>query len=79
MSIKYIYLIQGKAELVKVFFELQNRPSSRAIFLTYDQELNGAIYFPNSTWSQGRNRLLDELKRWVLQSIISFLMTIFNS
>jgi len=35
------------------------RSDSDAIFLTYDQPLEYAIFSPNSTFSQGRNRLLE--------------------
>ena len=55
---KIIYLIQGQAKLVETYMHLASRPNSDAIFLTYDQKLDGAIFFPNSTWSEGRNHML---------------------
>ena len=56
----FLYLVQGKAELVKRFLSLRDRDDVDAIFLTYDQQLDGAVFLPNSTWAQGRNVLLGE-------------------
>ena len=55
----FIYLVQGRSDLVKDYFHLQDRDSADAIFLTYDEKIDGAIYFPDSTWSEGRNKLLE--------------------
>lgn len=55
---RIIYLIQGQAKLVKNYFNLSSRPNSDAIFLTYDEKIDGAIFFPKSTWSEGRNHML---------------------
>jgi hypothetical protein len=55
----FIYLIQGQADLVQSFFHLKDRDSSNAIFLTYDKKIDNALYFPNSTWAEGRNKLLE--------------------
>ena len=54
----FIYLVQGRSDLVIEYFHLQERDNADAIFLTYDRKINGAVYFPNSTWSEGRNKLL---------------------
>ncbi len=56
---RFIYLVQGEANLVKSFFHLADRADVEAIFMTYDREIEGAVFFPNSTWSQGRNKLLE--------------------
>ena len=57
----FIYLIQGKAELISSNFqEIKSRADADVIFLTYDKPSHGAIFFPNSTWAQGRNKLLSE-------------------
>lgn len=56
---KFIYLVQGQARLVKNYLHLADRDGCDAIFLTYDEELAGAVYFPDSTWAQGRNKLLE--------------------
>ena len=61
-SKKYIYLVQGQSQNLSKYFHLSERASSDSIFLTYDKEIEGAIFFPNSTWAQGRNRLLNEIK-----------------
>lgn len=56
---KCIYLIQGQADLVKQnFIELHNLKKD-VISLTYDEKLEGSIFFPNSTWAEGRNKLLE--------------------
>lgn len=57
---KYLYLVQGQKSLVTNYLHLVDRPDSDALFLTYDEELGGAMYFPDSTWAQGRNLLLDK-------------------
>jgi len=53
-----IYLVQGRSDLVKEYYHLQVRENADAIFLTYDRKIDGAIYFPDSTWAEGRNKLL---------------------
>jgi len=60
----FIYLVQGQRELVSTFLHLADRPQTDALFLTYDEPLDvdGAIFFPNSTWAEGRNRLLQEAR-----------------
>ncbi|GAB5534703.1 MAG: hypothetical protein Rubg2KO_09520 [Rubricoccaceae bacterium] len=61
----FIYLVQGQRELVSTFLHLADRPQADALFLTYDEPLHaeGAIFFPNSTWAEGRNRLLEEARQ----------------
>lgn len=59
----FLYLMQGESRLVKDYFFLNDRESADAIFLTYDKEIENAIYFPDSTWSEGRNKLLDLAKQ----------------
>ena len=57
-------MVQGQKALVAQYLELQSRDSADALFLTYDEEMEGAFFYPESTWAQGRNRLLEEaLKR----------------
>lgn len=58
--IRYVYLVQGQAKNVKRFFPLIKRTHSTALLLTYDEPLEGAIYYPNSTWAEGRNHLLSQ-------------------
>jgi hypothetical protein len=55
----FIYLVQGKAELLSNYVHLLDRPKADVIFLTYDRPIDRGIFFPNSTWAQGRNKLLE--------------------
>lgn len=55
----FIYLVQGQSELVKNYLHLADRDSADAIFLTYDKPIEEALFFPNSTWAQGRNKMLE--------------------
>ncbi len=52
-------MVQGQAERVECFFHLGNREGADAVFLTYDKNIDGAIYYPDSTWAEGRNQLLE--------------------
>ncbi len=56
---RLLYLVQGRSDLVETYFHLAERKDADAIFLTYDKEIDNAIYFPDSTWSEGRNKLLE--------------------
>jgi hypothetical protein len=55
---KFLYLIQGQVENIKQYYFLKNRPSSEALFLSYDFDVPNTIFLPNSTWAEGRNLLL---------------------
>ena len=55
----FIYLVQGQAKLVRNYLHLNDRDNADAIFLTYDKPIEEAIFFPNSTWAEGRNKLLE--------------------
>lgn len=57
----FIYLMQGQAQCIKKYLHL-NSETSDCIFLTFDEEIEDAIFFPNSTWTEGRNRLIQEAK-----------------
>ncbi len=59
----FIYLVQGSAVRIDRYLPLRERPDADAVFLTYDQEREGCIYFPGSTWASGRNRLLAEAQK----------------
>lgn len=59
----FIYLVQGESDLIKNYFHLTGRDNADVIFLTYDKEIKNAIYYPNSTWSEGRNKLLEEARK----------------
>lgn len=55
----FVYLVQARGELPEHYSAIE---CARAdlIRLTWKDKLDGAIYFPNSTWTEGRNRLLGE-------------------
>ena len=59
----FIYLLQGESKFVNKYFHLAERKDADAIFLTYDNKIDNAIFFPNSTWSEGRNKLLDAARK----------------
>ena len=54
----FIYLVQGQPDLVKKYLHLGDKENADVVLLTYDKPMEGAIFFPNSTWTQGRNELL---------------------
>lgn len=59
----FLYLVQGRSDLVQDYLHLSERQNADAIFLTYDKKITDAIFFPNSTWAQGRNKLLEEAQK----------------
>jgi hypothetical protein len=60
---RYIYLVQGQAHLVRKYEGLALRKNADTLFLTYDKHLDGALFFPESTWAEGRNILLNEARK----------------
>lgn len=66
MSIKkFLYLVQGRKANISNFAHLQS-PSADLITLTYDVDIDELdvswvtnIFFPNSTWAEGRNHQLN--------------------
>ena len=59
----FVYLVQGQRERIAGYQHLADRERADALFLTYDHPLDGAIYFPRSTWAEGRNRLLEAARQ----------------
>lgn len=59
---KFLYLVQGRGELPEVYSTIENAQAD-IIRLSWKEKIDGAIYFPNSTWTQGRNRLLEEARK----------------
>ena len=59
----FIYLIQGQRKLIQSYSWLRANRKDDIICLTYDEPCDGAIFYPNSTWAQGRNRLLTEARK----------------
>ena len=56
---KFLYLVQGQSDLISKNSHLAHRKDADAIFLTYDRPIKNAIFLPNSSWAQGRNKLLE--------------------
>jgi hypothetical protein len=54
---KFLYLTQT-ADTIPYQGQLEN-----LVCLTYKKEVPGAVYFPNSTWTTGRNKLLEIIKQ----------------
>lgn len=54
----FLYLFQGRSDLIEKYQFLSDRNNCDAIFITYDKQISNSIYLPNSTWAEGRNFLL---------------------
>lgn len=59
---RFLYLIQGKAENVVKYHHL-NSATSSLHGLTYDLSLQGFDYFPKSSFAEGRNHLYGVAKQ----------------
>lgn len=57
---KIVYLVQTPRELPPTFQALRALVEERLIWLTFAAPAEGALYLPNSSWTEGRNRLLAE-------------------
>ncbi len=55
-------MVQGESSLIANYQDLMENDNRDIIYLTFDQEVDNAIYFPDSTWSEGRNKLLEAAK-----------------
>jgi hypothetical protein len=47
----FVYLVQGQAELVRNYFPLRQRADVDVLLLTYDREIDEAIFLPQSSWA----------------------------
>lgn len=56
---EFIYLVQADIGLPQSYAQIES-PTSDVLCLTWKQEAPGCIFFPQSTWTEGRNRLLKE-------------------
>lgn len=65
---KFTYLIQTEGELPSIFKDLLNRPNVSLLHLTFRHHIEGAIFLPNSTWTEGRNALLSRARQIGLDS-----------
>ncbi len=59
MPKEFLYLIQASAARLPPHLALAGRPSSDAIFLTFDMPADGALFLEKCTWGEGRNRLAE--------------------
>ena len=59
---RFLYLVQTRSEVPPAYADLQAEDSDLLV-LTWGVEKPGCVYFPRSTWSQGRNRLRQEVQR----------------
>lgn len=56
---RFLYLIQGKGEPSENLSKLYGEDND-IIFLSWGKPAKGSIFFPFSTWTEGRNRLYQE-------------------
>lgn len=59
---RFLYLVQSAGRLPESYASIASAQSD-LLQLTWKEPLEGAIYYPKSTWTQGRNRLLAEAMR----------------
>lgn len=57
---KFLYLVHGADTLIHNYDHLNERPDADLIQSTYNAPVEGAHYFPGSTWAEGRNGLLEK-------------------
>ncbi len=55
----FLYLVQSAGKLPELYNDLQSERSD-VLSLTWKEKVEGAIYFPKSSWTEGRNRLYEE-------------------
>ncbi len=51
--------MQGRSDLIDRYQHLSTRSNADAIFLTYDKKIENAIFLPNSSFGEGRSKLLE--------------------
>ncbi len=56
-SKRFPYLVQSRGVLPEVYDSIVNDDADM-LRLTFKSEIDGAIFFPKSSWTEGRNRLL---------------------
>ena len=62
MPKEFLYLVQSSAARLPLNLHLANRPSSDAVFLTFDAPAEGALFMERCTWGEGRNRLAERAR-----------------
>ena len=55
---KLVYMVQTEADLPEVFYPLLHMPDVTVLHLSFRKQVPGALYLPDSTWTEGRNALL---------------------
>jgi len=59
---KFLYMTQTKAALPKAY-EVCDNEESDIIYLSWKTPTENSVYYPNYTWTAGRNRLIEEVKK----------------
>lgn len=59
---KVVYLVQAEAGVPRRLKNQLDRSGGDTVLLTWRERVDGAIFLPNSTWTDGRNRLYQEVK-----------------
>ena len=59
MPKRFLYLAQGPGAMPAHYDDIESADAD-FVYLTFKNELPGAVFFPGSTWTTGRNRLLAE-------------------
>lgn len=54
---KFLYLVQTASALPEKYKILNNKDAD-LLYITWKDRVNGVTFLPNSTWTEGRNRLL---------------------
>jgi hypothetical protein len=55
--VKFVYLIQSEGDISDEMKSLND-----VFLLSWKTPINDAIFYPNSTWTEGRNKLYEEVK-----------------
>jgi hypothetical protein len=61
MTKNFLYLVQTDGNLPSHYADIPNE-NADILYLSYKEPIEGYIHFPNSTWTTGRNRLLEEAR-----------------
>ncbi|HYO77574.1 MAG TPA: hypothetical protein VE010_14025 [Thermoanaerobaculia bacterium] len=56
---KFLYLVQSRGALPEIYRTIESAEAD-LLRLTFKEQTDDAIFFPKSTWTEGRNRLLQE-------------------
>jgi len=59
---RFAYMVQSEGALPASFHEVRADPDVALFHLTFRDEAPDAIFLPGSTWTEGRNRLLEQAR-----------------